>query len=133
MEFSQWENFPDYAYSEEIQNVQNGKNLQINNIAEWRMYVIHNTSVYGRNVINFCQVWANRMEQIMAEAVCKLDLFIIKESFHYAYNRKTVGPNQAKAAAEMLVAVWEFGPKLEELFMEINDEFNPYEWVRTNA
>lgn len=104
--------------------------MQISNIQEWRMYVIHNTNVYGRNVINFCQVWANKMEQVMTEMVCKLDLFVVKESFHYAYTHKTIGPNQARAATEMLVVTWKFGPQLDELLTEINDEFNPYEWVR---
>lgn len=106
--------------------------MQISNREEWRLYVVHNTSVYGRNVINFCQVWANKMEALIAEnRPGHLNLFIVKESFHYAFRYKSIGPNQAKAAAEMLVKVWALGPQLEELLAEINDEFNPYEWERT--
>lgn len=108
--------------------------MQISNIEEWRLFQIHNTSWYGRTIMNFSQAWANKMEEMMN--VSPLNLFIIKESFHTVFNSKEIARNQTSAALEVLLKCWKYGQKLGDLLNEIspNNDFNPFDsWSGRNA
>jgi hypothetical protein len=109
--------------------------MEIIDKEEWRLYLLHNMSYYGRNILNFAQIWANKMEE-QIYITGQLNLYIIKESFHYTFTMKGATSNQTKIALQVLYRVWKYGPQMMELLNEIspNNDFDPHDsWSGGNV